>query len=37
VLVKSFYFDDLKNKAAECLRPKGREKKDLPRDQTASL
>ena len=37
VLVKSFYFDDLKNKAAEILRQKTRDKKDLPPDKTASL
>jgi DNA-binding NtrC family response regulator len=36
VLIKSFYFDDLKKKTAEFLRPKAPEKKDLPRDQMAS-
>ena len=37
VLIKSFYFDDLKQKAAEFLRPKARDRGDLPRDQRATM
>ncbi len=31
VLIKSFYFDDLKKKASQFLRPKARERGNLPR------
>jgi DNA-binding NtrC family response regulator len=37
VLIKSFYFDDLKKKAAKFLRPKARDRGDLPQDQRAPL
>jgi DNA-binding NtrC family response regulator len=37
VMIKSFYFDDLKKKAAELLRPKARERRNLPRDQRATM
>jgi len=37
VLIKSFYFDDLKKKAAEILRPKARDRGDIPRDQWAAM